>query len=167
MMTWIHSIAEASGYPTGGPIVQCIEDFQNLGESVSKRMPVFGKGMRLIKEKKLGYCLAVGLLQHRFGPQAIEQFRAISGDTQLGFDIGASIHTGHLIADAPSNMTDACALAGFYLAHGIVGSPHQLDALKIAVRQPEYRIGVAVAVRSIRESRKSGVQRAIETALGI
>jgi len=166
-MTWLSSIAETSGHPTGGMVLLSVDTFTAMGESISKTMPIFGKGLRLVRGKRSGYALAVGLMQHRFGPSALEQFRRMSGEHSIGFDVGVGIHAGQVVATPPINLTDHSALAGFFLAHGIVGSPTCLEVLKLAVREPEYRIGVAVAVRSINEGRKGRIQKMIESVLMI
>jgi hypothetical protein len=166
-VTWLSTIAETSGHPTGGLVLLSVDTFTAMGEAITRTMPVYSKGARLVKSKKLGYCLAVGLMQHRFGPSAIEQFRRISGEHSIGFDVGVSIHAGQMFSTPPVNLTDPSALAGFFLAHGIVGSPTCHEVLKMAVREPEYRIGVAVAVRSMNEGRKSKAQKLFESFIGV
>jgi hypothetical protein len=160
-------MAETSGHPTGGLVLLSVDTFVAMGEAIARTIPVFKKGARLVKNKKLGCCLAIGVMQHRFGPAAIEQFRRISGEQLLGFDVGLAIHAGQVVATPPVNLTDPSALAGFFLAHGIVDSPSCLEILKLAVREPEYRIGVAVAVRSINEDRKGRVEKLVESVLMI
>ena len=167
MTNWFSSIAETSGHPTGGMTLLSLDMIYAMGESIGKRVPVFTKGQRLIKSQKSGYQLAIGALQNRFGPSALEQFRRIAGECSLGFDVGAGIHAGQVLATPPENLTDPSALAGFFLAHGIAGSPTCLEILKIAVREPEYRIGVAVAVRCINDGRKGPVEKLIESVLRI
>lgn len=166
-MTWLSSIAETSGHPTGGLVLSGVDEITAMGEAITKNAPVFARGAKLVRTKKPGYHLAVGAMQRRFGPSALEQFRCIAGEHSLGFDVGASIHAGQIVAIPPINLTDPSALAGFFLAHGIVGSPTCIEALKIAVKEPEYRIGVAVAVRSINEGKKRYFHRVLETLLMI
>jgi hypothetical protein len=167
MNGWLSSVAETSGYPTGGITLSSVDAFASIGEAIVKAVPIFGRGLRLIKKDKTGYCLAIGVMQNRFGPSALEQFRRLAGLHTLGFDIGASIHAGQVVATPPENLLDPSALAGFFLAHGIVDGPGCIEALKIAVREPEYRIGVAVAVRSINDSRKGRIQKMIESVLNV
>jgi hypothetical protein len=168
MMTWLASIAETSGHPTGGITLASIDAFATIGEAITKAMPIYTRGARLVKNRKNGYHLAIGTMQQRFGPSAIRQFRALVGyQNWISFDMGASIHAGQVVATPPENLTDPSALAGFFLVHGIVGNENQESILKLAVSEPEYRIGVAVAVRSLNNERKGAVQKIIESALGI